>query len=48
VLAGIGAVAGPLLAGSALHVWNPHGVPMVVAIACLLYLLAALRKDTPG
>jgi MFS family permease len=48
VLAGIGAVAGPLLAGSALHVWDPHGVPMVVAIACVLFLLTALWKDTPG
>ncbi len=45
VLYGIGAAGGPLLAGSALHIWNPHGLMLVIALACLFYLAAILGRD---
>jgi len=48
VLYGIGAVCGPSLAGLSLDLWNPHGLPAVVAAVGLLYLpIAVLAERRP-
>jgi MFS family permease len=39
---GAGALIGPLLAGLAMHVAS-HGLPLFVALACALFMAAALR-----
>lgn len=45
VIYGVGSVAGPTIAGSALWAWDPHGVPMVYAGTCVIYLaIAALTR----
>lgn len=44
VLYGFGAAAGPLLAGFAMEIWNPHGMLLVVVLGCLLYLPATLLR----
>jgi len=32
----VGGLTGPVLAGSAMETWNPHGMPVVVAAVCLV------------
>ncbi len=45
VIYGLGSVSGPAIAGSALWAWDPHGVPMVYAGTCVIYLaIAALTR----
>ncbi len=45
VLYGLGAFAGPALAGVALEWWDPQGVPLVVIVGGLLYLPVALLAE---
>lgn len=45
VLYGLGSVGGPLLAGVSLELWDPHGFPLVIVAACLLFVpLLCLRR----
>lgn len=41
VFYGLGSVGGPIIAGSALWAWDPHGVPLVYAGTCVAYLAIA-------
>ena len=36
----VGGLTGPVLAGSAMETWNPHGMPVVVAAVCLALVAA--------
>ena len=36
----VGGLTGPVLAGSAMEAWNPHGMPVVVAAACIALVAA--------
>ena len=52
VMWNLGALAGPPLAGVAIDLWNPHGLPMAVAAIFVLYLPVAILSrrtaPTPG
>ncbi|MGH6959139.1 MAG: MFS transporter, partial [Dongiaceae bacterium] len=47
VLYGLGAFGGPALAGVALELWDPHGVPLVIIVVGLLFLPVALFAERP-
>jgi MFS family permease len=48
VLYGLGAFAGPALAGFAFDLWTPHGALAVIVIAALLFLpIAVFNERTP-
>ncbi len=42
VLWGVGSLIGPFSAGVAMEVYEPHGMPMIFATICLLFLLLVL------
>lgn len=44
VLYGIGSVAGPFVTGAAMHLWNPHGMVLVLVAASLVYLPVAVAR----
>ena len=46
----VGALCGPVIAGAAMQVWDPHGLAAVLAVLGAFLLLASLRsqKDSPG
>jgi MFS family permease len=45
---GIGNLAGPALGGAAMDLWGPIGLPLVLAAACLVFvILAAVRQIAP-
>ena len=49
VLWGIGGITGPSLTGTAMDMWGPDGLPLVVAGGCLVYLgMAVARHLTAG
>jgi MFS family permease len=39
----VGALCGPVIAGAAMQVWDPHGLAVVLAVLGTLLLLASLR-----
>jgi predicted MFS family arabinose efflux permease len=47
---GIGALIGPVLGGAAMDLWNPQGLPAVLALVFALFLAATLliRQDRPA
>jgi hypothetical protein len=45
VLYGLGAFAGPSLAGFAFELWKPHGVLVLIAIVALLFLPVAVFTE---
>ena len=42
VLYGLGAFAGPSMAGFAFELWKPHGILALIAIVALLFLPVAV------
>ena len=44
MLYSLGSVIGPTLGGSAMDIWDPHGLMVVLAVACAIYLLVALVR----
>ena len=40
----VGALLGPVIAGAAMQVWDPHGLAAVLAVLGTLLLLASLRS----
>ena len=34
-----GSIAGPVISGAAMKVWDPHGLPAVMALVCAVYVL---------
>ena len=48
MLYGIGNLAGPALGGAAMDLWGPIGLPIVLAAACLAFvILATARQKAP-
>jgi MFS family permease len=45
VLYGLGAFAGPSMAGFAFELWRPHGVLALIAIVALLFLPIAIFSE---
>jgi MFS family permease len=43
----LGSVAGPVIAGSAMDLWDPHGMLVVVALASLIFVALAARWRAP-
>ena len=51
MLWGLGSLFGPVLAGVAMEMFEPHGMPLTFAAACLLFVLVAanhLRRLRKG
>lgn len=48
VMFGIGSSLGPTIGGTAMDVWDPHGMVVVMALAGLLFLPFAARRDAAG
>lgn len=49
VMWGIASMAGPALAGGAMDIWDPHGLPVVLtAISLLFVLIVAVRHFASG
>ena len=44
----LGGAAGPVLGGAALDLWGPHGLPLVVGLALVAFLLFAARRRNGG
>ncbi len=40
----LGGAAGPVLGGAAMDLWNPHGLPLVVGLALIAFLLFATPR----
>ncbi len=36
----VGGLGGPMLAGAAMQAWGPHGMPAVIAAACIVLVAA--------
>ncbi|MBX6320462.1 MAG: MFS transporter [Rhodospirillaceae bacterium] len=43
-----GSLSGPVTAGGAMDALGPHGLVITVAVVCALFLLASLRRRSPG
>jgi MFS family permease len=42
VMFGLGSMAGPMVGGAAMDLWDPHGMVATIAVACAAYLPLAL------
>lgn len=45
---GIGSMLGPAMAGPAMDLWDPHGLPATLCAATLVFLLIALARGLTG
>ena len=48
MLYGVGAVAGPPVAGAAMDLWDPHGLALALALLCLGFIGVAAFWRGPG
>jgi len=44
---GFGSMVGPTVGGTAMDLWDPHGMPAVMALTAAIFLPFALRGDRP-
>lgn len=49
IMFGLGSMVGPTAGGVAMDLWNPHGMVVVVALACAIYMIfLAFRRSGPA